>query len=173
MDSSLFSRTLEWLYKAFKLEEPRVPQRLATELLQPIVDVGQGGIPFAEVENALLSIPAATAGAVYDIFQNSFDEQSLVSFMRLSHGGGAGAASLVFRVSERNPVGGSQATMLAPSLAIGADLSTVDLFGGASNLTRWVPPDWKFQVSVPTTIAAETFEIRTVRVKFPRGFKPW
>ena len=172
-ESALFSRSLDWLYKAFRLEEPSAPRRLATELLQPVVDVGQKGAAFGEIESTLITVPELQPAFVLDIFQNEYHEQSLIVATRLAHVGGAAPAEYAFRISERNTVGGSQPLMIKRTLAIGGDESNVDSWGGAPNIARWVPPDWKLQVSTPVSIAAEQHIIRVVRWKFPRGFSPW
>lgn len=137
-----------------------------------MIDAAQGGIAFVDSFTAeQVTVAANTAAGTQQIFQNAYDESALLLQLRAINGA-AGNKEFRFQVSERNSTGVSL-RVAEVTLAGGAQAATKTLLGDLAPSSLWVPPDWQFLFSHDGTGAGDTLTVNFLRLRVPRGFRPW
>ena len=65
--ANIFTRGTKWLLAALNAQEQTFPDELDTDLVLPVVEIGQGGQNVAQYFRDEVSHPASTAGALTSI----------------------------------------------------------------------------------------------------------
>ena len=168
--SNILSRFPSWLYSALGLSEPNIPRALETDLILSVLDVYQSGVGVARYVTQVVNHPASTASLTYEITPRDENLVRLILGTDIDRQGGAGTPTYSYFL-EDGPVTVENILLAARTLGAGPDL---DSWTTISNGQRWIiPPNFRLRVNLPTTVAGETWRVRTAWVETRAGFKLW
>lgn len=163
---TLFTRLPGWLRQALATQEPDVPNILGA-IVDPVLDVGQGGWGLVEPLFPEVTHPASTGATNYTLIAQDPDVTPLLLVVTVAHFGGAGAAD----VTLTNLVGAGSTRALHGFSALAA--GPVAGLGHRQTVRQVVlPPGSGLRVDMPATGVGESLTCWLSWLPIRRGFKP-
>lgn len=168
---TLFTRLPAWLRDALSTQEPDVPNVLGA-VVDPILDVGQGGWGTMEWVDQQVTHPASTGATNYTLEPPSDVKGLLVTAVTIVHSGGAAPGfAAISKTSVTTP---TAVWLLRGNIAVG------DTWANNWDGTRgWnlmyplvVPPGRGLRFEAPATGVGESFTCIITYGRFRAGFKP-
>ena len=177
---SLTSRYPEWMYEALKLQEPKIPIDLDSEVIQSGLDVYQNGWSLATYNHRLLTFSVQFDQDIVLIGEGRFpppapgtkDEVVQKKVIAISHDNSAilnGYEAFYFLRRLATP---DQLVLLTRLTAAGApsDFGWADIINPGQSRTWVVPQGWQLLLSTTATGFAEDLGINILWAEMPAGF---
>jgi hypothetical protein len=165
-----FTRAPRWLSAALNLDTPAVPA-LIDEEVSPVIDIHQGGWQHAAYRAVRGSRgPSLGAADVVMVAQDT-SLTRVVLEADVSRSGGAGTKAVYLAIWHPTVPADTILIYWNPAVAVGAQLTTVELLGGRGGLCV-VPPGFVLGVGIPATAAGETFHYGVLFMDVAAGSKP-
>lgn len=165
-----FDRLPSWLVDALQLQDPDVPNVLGGKVVQPTLDVLQGGwgLRTGETFWELFEgdVPASQAAGTEVVIAADPGRIRLCTLGEMNFQGGALGDWLISIVQSTTAKG----TALFEDTAVADQRYT---WKDLNNGDYWiVPPGWRLIMQHPATGVGEQITFRTVALDLPAGFKP-
>lgn len=158
-----------WMRDAFRLEEPAIPVRLETDLVQPVADVVQGGWNEADWRHVAIDQAASTGQTQYTQVSRPIDSRpfgSLITALRFQLVAGAAPVNMKLRFL---PLAATETPAFVDrAVAVDQILDTNILLAGGP---LWVPPNCGFQFLIDATGVGQTANIRCIYGRIRAGMK--
>lgn len=168
-DGPLIGRPLLWLQRALQSQHPQRPEFLQVDQgVTPVLDILQGGWPFATWTPEQSVVPQSTAGP-RTLISNGPDQDPLVVLgLGVRHQGGAGTANTWLVLRPLLFPGDRDVRMGNAQPPANDYVSHTQIFGSVDALIL-IPPNYALMFEHATTAVGESFTVNWIQSRFPFG----